>query len=221
MSGTLRMEIGSPEWKKIIIDGADAMGIQIDTGDTDLFAIHAHHLNKWNQKTNLTSITDPFDIAVKHFIDSIVVLPYILPYKTVLDIGSGGGFPGLPLKIVRPDLEMTLIDGSRKKISFINHIIRTLGLQQVKAFHIRAEELAMQPSVPAVYHVILSRAFSDMAGFIEKARPLMAKGGKLIAFRGITTEKDLQSLDAVSLAYEIHPYRLPYLKAERSLVILG
>ena len=92
------MEIGSPEWKKIIIDGAKALDIKIDAKATDLFAVHGKELIKWTKKTNLTAITDPFEVAVKHFLDSIAVVPFISSDRTLLDMGSGGGFPGLPLK---------------------------------------------------------------------------------------------------------------------------
>jgi 16S rRNA (guanine527-N7)-methyltransferase len=215
------MEIGALEWKKLIIEGANDLDIHIDAETADLFAIHGIELIRWGAKTNLTAITDPYEIAVKHFIDSIAAVPFIPPNSSVLDVGSGGGFPGLPLKAARPDLHLTLIDSIRKKISFLNHVIRRLDFQQIETIQIRVEELAKQNTALKKYDVVMCRAFSDLTGFIKKALPLMSTDGELILYRGVTTQADIQSLHSFALPYKIHPYRLPYLNAERSLIILG
>ena len=215
------MEIGSPEWKGIIIDGAKTLDIRIDDKASDLFALHGIELMRWAKKTNLTAITDPLEVAIKHFIDSIAAAPFISPGNALLDIGSGGGFPGLPLKVVMPALRATLIDGSRKKVSFLNHVIRTLGIHQTEAIQIRAEELAKQQKFSGAFDIVICRAFSSLTLFIKRALPLLVTGGKLIALRGKITDGDIQSLRAFSLPYTIQRYRLPYLNAERSLVILG
>ena len=139
----LRREVDydSSEWAHILVEGARAMGMRLERSQIARFAIHAKELMAWNRFANLTAITDPVEIAVKQFLD-IMPLFHLLPSGSrVLDIGSGGGFPGIPLKIMRPDLEVTLIDSSRKKVSFQKHIIRTLALKHIEARHIRAEEL--------------------------------------------------------------------------------
>ena len=153
------MQIGSKKWQNLIYEGAKNLDIQIDKRKIEKFAIHALELMKWNQKTNLTAITDPFEVAIKHFLDSIVPVKIIPSNASLLDIGSGGGFPGIPLKIILPSLSVTLIDASRKKVSFLKHIIRILELKNIDALHIRAEEFANEPGVAKKFDVIISRAF--------------------------------------------------------------
>jgi len=138
------MEIGSDKWKRIILSGAGEVNISVDSTQVDQFAIHARELLRWNQKINLTAVTDPLSVAVKHYLDSIAPAK-ILPHAgSLLDIGTGGGFPGIPLKILLPSLSVTLIDASRKKVSFLKHAGRTLGLRDFKVLHIRAEDLRQQ-----------------------------------------------------------------------------
>ena len=139
----LRREVDfeSSEWAHILDEGAMAMGMHLEWSQIAQFAIHARELLAWNRFTNLTAITDPVEIAVKHFLDTLPVLPFIPPRSWLLDIGSGGGFPGIPLRILRPDLHIVLIDASRKKVSFEKYVIRTLGLKDIEARNIRAEEL--------------------------------------------------------------------------------
>ena len=136
------MKIGSKEWQNIIYEGAENLGVRIDWLEIEKFSIHAIELSKWNQKINLTAITDPMEVAVKHFLDAIAPIPDIPPNGSLLDIGSGGGFPGIPLKICLPSVSVTMIDASRKKVNFLKHMIRTLELENIYAFHIRAEDFA-------------------------------------------------------------------------------
>lgn len=227
------MEFGSDPWKAMIIDGARDLGLSIGRNTAERFAIHGAELVKWTEKTNLTSITDPEEVAVKHFLDSIASVPYISPGSTVLDIGSGGGFPGIPLRIVIADLAVTLIDASRKKVSFLKHIIRKLGLDRIDARHVRAEDLAAHPADTPVFDVIICRALSGMDTFVSLALPLLASQGRLIAMRGKTVETDLESARALILkmggapngnahrfTLTIKRYRLPFLESERSLLIM-
>jgi 16S rRNA (guanine527-N7)-methyltransferase len=113
------METGSREWQSFIIDGARKLGVEIDEGVTAPFSIHASELIHWNRKINLTAITNPRDIAIKHFLDSVAPAGFIPDRARLLDIGSGGGFPGIPLKILKPPISVLLIDGVRKKSQFL------------------------------------------------------------------------------------------------------
>ncbi len=142
---TTEIDFESTEWAHIIDKGARAMGMCLERSQITRFAVHAKELMAWNRFAKLTAITDPIEIAVKQFLDIIPLFPLLPPGSRLLDIGSGGGFPGIPLKIMRPDLEVTLIDASRKKVSFQKHIIRTLALKDIEAHHIRAEELKRGP----------------------------------------------------------------------------
>src|SRR4030042_3426638 len=133
------MKIGSDGWKQFLIRGAAERGISIERLQVDQFAVHASELMAWNRKMNLTAITDPVEVAVKHYLDSIAAYRLISESSRILDVGTGGGFPGIPLKILIPELHLTLIDSTLKKIHFLKHIIRTLKLRQTEAIQARVE----------------------------------------------------------------------------------
>ena len=227
------VQIGSKKWKNVIYDGAKDLEIQIDRGKIDQFGIHALELIKWSRKTNLTTISDPLEVAVKHFLDSIAPAPFIPPHTSLLDMGSGGGFPGIPLKIMIPSLSVTLIDASRKKISFLRQVIRMLGLDNIEACHVRAEDLSRDRRVNSAYDVIISRALSSMVNFIQMSLPLLAKDGFIIAMKGKITDMEIESTRSLikkrpdmrensmsNFKFILKKYRLPYLNSERSMVIL-
>ena len=228
------MPIGSEKWRDLIHEGAKYFDIHIDKREIDQFAIHALELMKWNQKTNLTAITDPLEVAVKHFLDSIVPVNIIPSNASLLDIGSGGGFPGIPLKIILPSLSVTLIDASRKKVSFLKHIIRILELKNIDALNIRAAEFANKPGIAKTFDVIISRALSSMTSFALSALPFLKKEGVIIAMRGNVSDDDIQLLrssvnkrhamlmdeDTEAFELNVKRYSLPYLKSDRSVVSL-
>ena len=221
------MRIGSKKWKSLIDEGAKDFDIQIEREKIEQFGIHAKELLKWNRKINLTAVTDPSEIAVKHFLDSIASAPLIPPDASLLDIGSGGGFPGIPIKILIPSLSVTLIDSSRKKISFLKHVIRTLGLHNIEAHHVRAEDLTKDAISTHTYNVIISRALSSTNTFIHMALPLLSKDGIIIAMKGEVPDKEIESVYSIikkikknRVSLVLKKYWLPYHKSERSLVIL-
>lgn len=224
------MHIGSKAWKNLIHDGAKDLGVQIDREKIEQFSIHALELMEWNRKINLTAITDPKAIAVKHFLDSIAPAPMIPRNASLLDIGSGGGFPGIPLKILIPSLSVSMIDASRKKVNFLKHIIRRLELENIGAVHVRAEELAEKPEFQVTFDVIISRALSSMPDFIDLALPLLDKKGVIIAMKGSVSEAMLES-NGLSIpksstisnkntpvSMDLKRYSLPILEIERSIV---
>jgi 16S rRNA (guanine527-N7)-methyltransferase len=228
------MQIGSKKWRDIIYEGAKKFDIQIERRKIDKFAIHALELLKWNQKTNLTAITNPFEVAVKHFLDSIMPIKIIPQNASMLDIGSGGGFPGIPLKICLPHLSVTMIDASRKKVSFLKHMIRTLELENIDALHIRAEAFVGKPGVEDKFNIIISRALSSMSTFVLTAFPILKKNGVIIAMRGNVSNDDIQLLrssinknhnilmdkDKDEFEINVKRYLLPYLESNRSIVSL-
>ena len=214
------MNIGSEQWKKLVEEGAANLNIHIDRKTTDQFSIHATELIKWNRKINLTTITDPVEVAVKHFLDSIISAHVMPEYGRLLDIGSGGGFPGLPIKIIIPTLSVTLIDASRKKVSFLKHIIRNINLSGINARQVRAEELAKEKTLGNCFDVIMCRAFSRLDKIILQALPLLAKDGIIIAMKGKLSESELESSGKYNLSLTVEKYKLPFLELERSLVIL-
>ena len=227
------MQIGSIEWKKLVYDGAQDLEIHVDSDKVEKFTTHAMELAKWNRKMNLTAITDPVEVAVKHFLDSIAPDSMIPSNTSLLDIGSGGGFPGIPLKILNPSLSVTLIDASRKKVSFLKHIIRILGLENIEALHVRSEEFSKQAVFVASFNVIISRALSSTPEFFLMALPLLDKNGIIIAMKGkgskagiesvrslIHKKTDMKDENRTKIELRLKTYTLPYLKLERSIVIL-
>jgi len=215
------MNIGSEQWKKLVEKGAGNLNIHIDRKITDQFSIHAAELIKWNQTINLTAVTDPIEVGVKHFLDSIAPARVMPPCGRMLDIGSGGGFPGIPLKILIPSLSVTLIDASRKKVSFLKHIIRNIKLTEIDARQIRAEALAKEKPAKNCFDVIICRAFSRLDKIILKALPLLAKDGIIIAMKGKPSESELESAGKCDLSLTVEKYKLPFLELERTLVIIS
>ncbi|UCD33773.1 MAG: 16S rRNA (guanine(527)-N(7))-methyltransferase RsmG [Desulfobacterales bacterium] len=222
----VHMQIGSKKWNRLIEDGAKELNVSLDQKKIELLGRHAIELLHWNQTINLTAITDPAKIAVNHFLDSIAPATMIPLDASLLDVGSGGGFPGIPLKILMPSLSVVLIDSSRKKISFLKHVIRALGLHNIDAHHVRAEDIAKDTIATHTYDVIISRALSSTDIFIRTALPLLAKDGIIIGMKGKLSYKDMQSLHSSLKTIEnnfslvLKKYRLPHLESERSLVVL-
>jgi len=218
------MKIGSKQWQGLIIDGACRLGIEIDEGAATVFSIHASELIRWNRKINLTAITHPRDIAVKHFLDALAPAGYIPPGARLLDIGSGAGFPGIPLKVLEPSISVLLIDSVRKKINFLKHVIRTLHLENIEALQIRAEDMLQDSRYLNSFDVIISRALSDLAPFVKSALPMLAARGTIIAMKGDLGSEELDALRTMIpgdlYALEVQNYRLPSIDAPRSLVIL-
>lgn len=218
------MKIGSTEWQRFIIDSARKLGIEIDERVSASFSIHAFELIKWNRKMNLTAITDPREIAIKHFLDSLAPARCIPERGRLLDIGSGGGFPGIPLKIFKPSISVLLIDGVRKKINFLKHVIRTLRLENIEARQMRSETLLKVAECVTSFDIIISRALSDLSTFVKSALPLLTEHGNIIAMKG---EVDMKELDLVRVdipkdrySLRIEKYGLPSINGLRSLVII-
>lgn len=147
------------------------------------FEAYAKLLTEYNALFNLTAITDPADMAVKHFLDSLTGSEALTQNAAVIDIGSGAGFPGLPLAISRPDLSFTLIDGTGKKVKFLQTVISELGIKNARALHLRAEDAA-KGILKGSFDAATARAVAPLEKLIGYAFPLLKKGGKLIAYKG-------------------------------------
>jgi 16S rRNA (guanine527-N7)-methyltransferase len=222
------MEIGSEKWIAIVLEGAAHMGLRVSPVQAAQFGRHGRLLMEWNRKINLTAITDSTQVAIKHYLDAIAPLNHIPSEGRLLDIGTGGGFPGIPLKIMRPVQAMTLIDSVRKKINFVKSAIRQLGLDQIEALHMRAEELWLHNAHAHSYKVIVCRALADLNAVAQMAIPLLADDGCIVAFHGPRGSR--QSSDGqFSTTIEGRPYQfqlltftyqLPLIGDERSVCIL-
>lgn len=209
--------------KSILEKGLDELCISISGEQLNRFELFAAELCKWNRKINLTSITTTEEIAVKHFIDSVAVARFIESTGKLLDIGSGGGFPSIPLKILYPELKIVSVDAVGKKINFQKHVARLLGLRDFSAMHARVEMLF--PEYGSSFQYIISRAFSDLGMFAGVSLPLLADNGLIIAMKGREGRREAEAaekeLSRLNLAVEtIEEYRLPILNDERSIILL-
>ncbi|MDY6987337.1 MAG: 16S rRNA (guanine(527)-N(7))-methyltransferase RsmG [Thermodesulfobacteriota bacterium] len=222
-------ELPSPkgtQFCECLTEGGRALGIDLDPAQIEQFALHKRELVEWNRFANLTAVTDAKELAEKLFLDTLPLVSSVPSGARVLDIGSGGGFPGLPLKVMRPDLDVLLVDASRKKANFLRHVIRTLDLKGIQARHIRAEALAKEvQTMGHPFDVIVSKAAFKLERLLDHALPLLHTPGMIIAMKGIAVEAELQSaqekIRATGLEVEVKGYRLPGSGIERSLVILG
>ena len=164
------------------IKGAESLGLHISEKQKAHFERYLAMLLEWNEKFNLTGIKEPNDIWIKHFLDSLTVIQAIPESaKKIVDIGTGAGFPGLPLAIVRPDLDITLMDSTGKKVDFLLEVIRDLDLKNVRAVKKRAEEAGFDKSYKGKFDAVLARAVAMLPKLVEYAMPLLHKGGILIA----------------------------------------
>ncbi|MBS3757211.1 MAG: 16S rRNA (guanine(527)-N(7))-methyltransferase RsmG [Desulfobacterales bacterium] len=183
-----------------------------------------------NQTVNLTAISDPEEIADKLIFDSIFPGQFMPRASTVLDLGTGAGFPGIPLKIVYPDLAVTLIDGRRKKINYLKYVIRQLKLKGIEARHIRAEDMIGQGEG---FDVVITRAVSSLEDLIRLALPLLKKNGRLIAMKGDSYQAEIDELkndrwiqtggkkyDTRGFKIDVKRYRLPVSAAGRALIMV-
>ncbi len=205
-------------WEEMINIGAMELGISLNSNQLHCISFHGSELIKWNKKFNITSITDPFEIAVKHFIDCLAIVPHISDNAKVLDIGSGGGFPGLPLKIVRPSIEIMMIDSSRKKISFLNYMIRSLGMTGINAMHTRCEDLSEKENFQHRFDFVVSRAFTSLDRFFDLSLPFLSTNGIIFAMKGKNPEQEMLSMKQKKLCMENISYTLPMGKYNRSII---
>ncbi|WP_394024440.1 16S rRNA (guanine(527)-N(7))-methyltransferase RsmG [Anaerococcus martiniensis] len=155
-----------------------------------MYEIYSDYLIEVNSHTNLTSITDPEEIKIKHFEDSLSVLPYIKEGNKVLDIGAGAGFPGIPLRIEK-NFDLTLVDSVNKKVNFMNEVIDKLDLSNAHAIHTRAEDFAKENRES--FDVVVSRAVANMATLSELCLPFLKVGGIFIALKGPKADEELEA----------------------------
>lgn len=178
--------------ESIIRTAAREVGIFLDQKQIQLFLIYLRELKEWNQKVNLTSLKDDTAIIKNHFIDSLSIIPHLPPAISLLDMGSGGGFPGVPVKIARPSLQVTLLEATRKKANFLRHLIRTLELSHITTLEGRAEAVTAHDQPHPLFDIVISRAVTRLKPFLLLGEPFVKKGGYLLAMKGAKAEEELR-----------------------------
>lgn len=204
--------------------GAAKLGIILSETQRELFRSYSQEILLWNLRANLISKRDEQRIATRHFLDSLTSLPHLPQEKgiKIADVGAGAGFPGLPLRIVRDDLHLTLVESKRKKVLFLRHVVKRLGLDGVEVILGRAEELT---SYQNYYEIVLSRGVGKLTRLLRVCFPLLKKGGTLIAYKGGGIEEEVAEAVAVlsdigGEFLEVKRVPLPTAGAERNLILV-
>lgn len=214
----------TPAAKVMLQQAAVDLGLHLDATMVAQFALYADELKKWNKKINLTAIKTDEEIVLKHFLDSLALAGVVKNSTLLLDIGSGAGFPCIPLKIALRELKIISIDAIEKKIFFQRHIARMLQLTDFEAVHGRAEAVAAART--NIADVVVSRAFSDLATFAAMGLPFLKPEGILIAMKGRAGREEAcaakEALDQKALAVsDIHEFKLPVCGDSRSLIMIA
>ena len=211
----------------MLIQGARAMDIHMDENTVKQFSQYTRMLLEWNKKINLTRIVEQKDIIVKHYLDSIAVVNkgYIKDGHRVVDIGTGAGFPGLPIKILKRNIHITLVDSLGKRIKFLEALIHSLGLDGVEAVHSRAEEVGRHPRYRETFDIALTRAVARINVLCEYALPLLKIGGFFLCFKGPQPEEEIKeagkALEALGgKPVEVIRFALPFSDINRSVVVI-
>lgn len=211
---------------KYLKECAANYSIELSDNQLEQFQIYYEMLIEKNKVMNLTTITEKKDVILKHFLDSIAILKDIsLKRETILDIGTGAGFPGIPLKIVRPDCSITLMDSLNKRVDFLNEVIDALKLKNIKAVHGRAEDYARQREYREQYDYVVSRAVANLATLSEYCLPFVKLSGYFISYKSGQVEEELiKAKSAIFLCggkrEKVNYFTLPDSENSRSLVYI-
>ena len=202
--------------EKILVVGAKEQGITLEPAQTAALLRLIAELREWNQRFNLTGITDPEDMVRKHLLDSLSVQPH-LHGKRIADVGTGAGFPGLPLAVINPGREFALIEATGKKARFVRHAADAMELKNVDVIPARSEDWRG----PAPYDIVLTRALGKLEEFVRVAGHLCAPRGRMLAMKGRRPDSEIAALPPGWRAVAVHDVQIPGLPAARCIVELG
>lgn len=213
------------EFCKEIEEKSSKIDINLDNEICNKLYNYMNLLLEWNEKINLTAITDEKEIILKHFIDSFTINKFINSGDKMLDIGTGAGFPGLPIKIIRPEVDVFLMDSLNKRINFLNEVIESLQLKNIEAFHSRAEEMAKNNKFREKFDVVTSRAVAKLNILLEYMLPYTKINGKCLCMKGPNIEEEIKEAEKALkiLGGEIEKIEkiiLPDSNIERKIIII-
>lgn len=218
------------EEENILIEGSKIMGINLNNNHIESFSRYLRLLSKWNKKINLTSLEDSQEIIIKHFLDSLSCFKVIkihvnIDKFSVIDVGTGAGFPSIPIKIVYPALNLFLLETKRKKANFLAELVKELELKQVEIFKERAETLGKSSDYREKYDIVISRAVASLNILCEYCLPLVKIGGLFLAQKGRSYKEELESgLKTVKLLggelIKLENVQIPFLNQERYILVI-
>ena len=213
------------EFMKDLVNKAKEIGISLNEEQVRKFYDYMLVLLDWNEKINLTAITDVKEIILKHFIDSITICKYIPENSKLLDVGTGAGFPGIPVKIIRDDVTIVLLDSLNKRILFLEDVIEKLKLTNIIAVHGRAEEFGKNKKFRQCFDIVTSRAVANMAVLSEYLLPFVKIDGKAVIMKGSECEEELKDAEkAISVLggklKAVDKFFLPSSDIKRSIIVL-
>lgn len=208
-----------------LTEKARKIGIDITQDDVERFYEYMNLLLEWNEKINLTAITEQNEVILKHFIDSITINKYLKEANTIMDIGTGAGFPGIPLKIINFNKKFTLVDSLNKRINYLKEVCQKLCLNEVECLHARAEELANNKTYREQYDVVTSRAVARLSTLLEYMLPFVKVGGRCICMKGANPKAEIEEAKkAVEVLggriEKIDNFLLPDSDMERNIIII-
>ena len=202
--------------QRLLEDGIGELDLQVSTAQRTQLMDYLALMFKWNSVYNLTSLRDPLQMVTHHLLDSLAAVPAFDGASNILDVGSGGGLPGIVLAITRPDMKVAMIDTVHKKTAFLTQVKAELGLMNATVHTMRVEQL----QVSEKFDVITSRAFADLSDFVDWSGHLLAEGGRYIALKGVAPEDERQRLPAQWKVTGVQALQVPRLEAERHLVFI-
>ena len=180
---------------EVLLKKTQKINIKINNDQIHKFYKYMQLLLEWNEKINLTAITDENEIILKHFVDSLTVLKYINENDKIIDVGTGAGFPGIPIAIMMPNVIITLLDSLNKRINFLNKAIKELDLKNVETIHFRSEDCGKDMLYREKYDISIARAVANLSTLSEYLLPFVKIGGKMICMKGSEIEEELKNAE--------------------------